>query len=44
MKNELMEIKEKLNNFVNDYNISDMQIYISENLIGEKTVTIRVEV
>lgn len=44
MEKDLMEIKQKLDNFVNKYNIADFDIYISENLTGHKTVCIRIEV
>ena len=44
MEEDLEEIKERLNNFVNKYHIEDISIYVSENLIGHKTVCLRIEV
>jgi hypothetical protein len=44
MEKDLMEIKHKLDEFVNKYNIADFDIYVSENLMGIKTVTLRIEV
>ena len=44
MEKDLMEIKNKLDDFVNKYHIEDISIYVSENLIGRKTVCIRIEV
>ena len=44
MEEELKEIKDKLNAFVNKYHIEDISIYISENIIGHKTVYLKLEV
>lgn len=44
MEKDLMKIKELLDDFVNKYKIEDISIYISENIIGHKTVCIRIEV
>lgn len=44
MEKDIEELKEKLNNFVNKYNISNINIYLSENLNGYKIITLQIEV
>ena len=44
MEKDIEELKEKLNNFVNKYNISNINIYLNENLNGHKTITLQIEV
>ena len=44
MEEDIKELKEKITNFVNNYDIEQISIYINENLNGNKIITLQLEV
>lgn len=44
MEKELKEIKEKITDFVNKYDVLKINIYTNEDLAGNKNITMTVEV